>query len=97
VPSAVTTPSGAIRSIGSVTRSTSGRASAGYQSVENTTRLQPITESGTHLARRSGSVICASREVAVIPSPDYHISLYNPTSHPTLAPGNDMDATLMSL
>ena len=43
VPSAVTTPSGTIRSIRSVTSSTFGRASAGYQSLENTTRLQPIT------------------------------------------------------
>ncbi len=42
-PSAVTTPSGTIRSIRSVTSSTSGRARAGYQSLENTTRLQPIT------------------------------------------------------
>jgi hypothetical protein len=43
VPSAVTTPSGTMRSIFSVTSSTFGRVSAGYQSVENTTRLQPIT------------------------------------------------------
>jgi hypothetical protein len=42
-PSAVTTPSGTIRSIGSVTRSTSVRARAGYQPLENITRLQPIT------------------------------------------------------
>ena len=43
VPSAVNTPSGTIRTIRSVTSSTFGRASAGYQSLENTTRLQPIT------------------------------------------------------
>ena len=42
VPSAVITPTGTIRSIRSVTSSTSGRARAGYQSLENTTRLQPI-------------------------------------------------------
>jgi hypothetical protein len=40
---AVTTPSGTIRSIGSVTSSTFGRVRAGYQSLENTTRSQPIT------------------------------------------------------
>ena len=34
---------GRIASIRSVTSSTFGRASAGYQSLENTTRLQPIT------------------------------------------------------
>ena len=41
VPSAVTTPSSAMPAIGSVTRSTFGRCSAGRKCELNSTRLQP--------------------------------------------------------
>ncbi len=46
VPSAVTTPVGVTRAIGSVTSSTLSESSAGYQSLEIRMRLQPMSKVG---------------------------------------------------